>query len=245
MHTQNDAERFDKFFSSIFYQNVCKPGETLKFYDMCFAEYLPQDRSSCLLDFGAGLGYLTYWLKYNGYSNITSIDLSQEQCTMAKELNGVDVKYCPDTLAYLESNPGKFNAILMSDVIEHISKPMITVYLKALHRALVPGGLLILKTENVSSPTGIYQHHMDFTHEYNFVESSLRQVLLMCNFEDIKIKGESLGFSLRPWLWWKPIVRHLYWALLRVVYEAEQPRGRRNPTIYAKSLISCCRKPQA
>ena len=244
MENEYDKLKYEKYYSTIYSRsNMIDPRSTTRFYESCFGWGLPAERNLPVLDFGAGLGNLMFWLKQKGFSNVSGIDLSLEQCEMARKISNIEVQYCQDSLQYLREHPMAFNIIFMSDVIEHLPKSEMPKYLCAIHDALIPGGFLVLKTDNVSSPTGIYQHHMDFTHEYTFVESSLKQLLLMCSFEDVKMKGESIPWPRRPWLWWKPVVRHLYWWLLRLVYEAEQPRGVNNPTIFSKSLIACCRRP--
>jgi len=233
-----DTERFDNYYQSCFAETNVKTAEqTFDTYDRCFRTLLPSSREGKVLDFGAGLGNLTAWLKTNGFINIVSIDVSRDQCEAAAKL-GIDVRHVQDPLKFLNASENAFDVIFMSDVIEHIPKAEMIKYLKLLRACLREGGSIIIKTENVATPTGIYQHHMDFTHEYNFVDKSLKQVLLISGFNNVTVQGHSVKWPRRPWLWWRPILRFFYIECIKIIYSAEQPRGSNNPKIYSNSLIA-------
>lgn len=233
-----EVEKFDNYFQSCFSGTKLRsPEQSFDYYKRCFEWLLPADKNCRLLDFGAGLGNLSLYLMSRGYDNVISIDVSKDQCAAAKEF-GANVMHVPDSLGYLLRMKGSFDVIFMSDVIEHIPKAKMLDYLAAARVALVDDGMIVVKTENVSSPTGIYQHHMDFTHEYNFVEKSLRQLLMMAGFREVEIRGHSMPWPRRPWLWWKPIVRMIYIGLIKLIYAAEQPRGDNNPRIFSNSLVA-------
>ncbi len=240
--SRNDSA---KLIYEHYYQNIIStaqnpdPRSTLHFYDDCYGWSLPTDKQIKILDFGAGTGKLMFWLKERGYLNVVGVDLSPEQAQMAKTLSGQDVTQVDDPLQFLGQNKG-FGLIFMSDVIEHISKWDQPSYLNAMHGALELGGQLVIKTENISSPVGVYQHSMDYTHEYNFTELSLRQLLLSTGFKDIQIRGERYPWSWRPVNIKRAIVRGIWFWLLKQLYDAERPSGN-NPTIFSKSLICVCR----
>ncbi len=237
-------ELYDRYYSTCFQKTkMLDPRQTLRFYDACFEWCLPKEKNLSVLDFGAGLGNLMFWLKSKGFNDVSGIDISKEQCEMAKKISQMNVEFCLDPLAYLESHKENYAMIFMSDVLEHIPKREMLIYLKSIFSALKPGGIFVVKTDNISSPTGLYQLYMDFTHEYCFTEQTLAQLLGISGFEQIIIKGEPMFWTKRPWNWWKPVVRQLYWLLLRILYEAEQPRGERNPRIFSKSLIARCNRP--
>jgi 2-polyprenyl-3-methyl-5-hydroxy-6-metoxy-1,4-benzoquinol methylase len=229
---------FDNYYESCFSETRLQSvDQSFDTYERCFSGLLPNVKAAAILDFGAGLGNLTAWLERNGMSDIVSIDISRDQCEAARKL-GVNVKHISNPLAFLKTKVDTFDVVFMSDVIEHLPKHEIIAYLRAMRACLKENGYLVIKTENVATPTGIYQHHMDFTHEYNFVDKSLKQVLLMSGFKDIMIIGHSMKWPKRPWLWWKPIVRMIYINLIKLIYAAEQPRGTNNPQIFSNSLIA-------
>jgi 2-polyprenyl-3-methyl-5-hydroxy-6-metoxy-1,4-benzoquinol methylase len=244
----NDEQeiRYEKYYSTVFSKTKLKgPEQTFDFYNRCFTWCLPSKKQDKILDFGAGLGNLTAWLHNKGYQNTVSVDLSREQCIKAKEICNVTVEHISNPYEYLCSQESTFDAIFMSDVIEHIPKTELISTLTALKKCLKPGGFISIKTDNVSTPTGIYHHHFDFTHEYTFVERSLSQLLKICDFEKVEIRGHSMAWPKRPWNWWKPVVRWMYIGLLKIVYEAEQPRGDNNPQIFSVNLIARAYRPRA
>lgn len=233
---------YDKYYSNIIStaQNP-DPRSTLAFYDACYGWCLPANKSVRILDFGAGTGKLMFWLKERGYSDVIGVDLSKEQTEMAQKLSGQTVQQTSDPLQFLASQSG-LDLIFMSDVIEHIPKWDQPTYLKAMHTAMGSNGQLVLKTENIASPVGLYQHSMDYTHEYNFTELSLRQLLLSVGFVDVQIRGEQYPWSWRPVNIKRAMIRKIWFWLLKQLYDAERPSGN-NPTIFSKSLICNCRKP--
>lgn len=236
--TQMENEKFDNYFQTCFVETELKSAEqSFDHYRRCFTWLLPVDPKCKILDFGAGLGNLTIWLNSLGYTNIVSVDISKDQCDAAHEF-GVEVIHVPTPLDFLRNRLDTFDVIFMSDVIEHIPKSQMISYLEAAKSALHDNGYVAVKTENVSSPTGIYQHHMDFTHEYNFVEKSLKQLFKIVGFREIEVRGHSMPWPRRPWLWWRPVFRFLYVGIVKAIYAAEQPRGKNNPRIFSNSLIA-------
>jgi len=106
-----------------------------------FAGWLPVDRSASVLDMGCGAGNFLFTLQQLGYSNLTGVDLSPEQVTLARQ-------WCPeakvieaDVFDVLKGNPDHFALISGLDIIEHFRKDEVLPFLELVHGALLPGGV--------------------------------------------------------------------------------------------------------
>lgn len=82
-----------------------------------------------ILDFGCGHGMFVSDLKKAGYANAVGYDAYNDYYSRLPETN-------------------KFSIVTMTEVIEHISHPF--AELKWIHKALVPGGCLMIETSFVN-----------------------------------------------------------------------------------------------
>ena len=105
---------------------------------------------SHVLEIGCATGYMTEYLARDKQCRVLGIEPVQEQAELARQ-RGLEVITglidAPDILGQLLAHTqkhGLFEAIFMSQVIEHIADPATT--LRALKGLLNPGGHLIIST---------------------------------------------------------------------------------------------------
>jgi 2-polyprenyl-3-methyl-5-hydroxy-6-metoxy-1,4-benzoquinol methylase len=132
-----------------------------KYFDDEMRELIrPNDR---ILDFGCGPGTLTARLLQFS-DEITGVDISQEFIRLAQGKNGVEGKKIDfkqidgnnlDCLTAL----GKFDVVLMFDVVHHLENPTHT--LSNLSNCLKEGGILAIFEPNCLSPAIFIMHLMD------------------------------------------------------------------------------------
>jgi SAM-dependent methyltransferase len=236
-------EAYRNYFRTHFgkYQSL-DPADTLGSYSASFSAALPSDKAARILELGSGLGKFAYFLKKSGYTDVTCVDISAELAALAKKHSGVDVLVVAEPMDFLRAQPeNSYDRVFILDVIEHIRKEKVLEYLALIRRALKPGGVLHLTTENIASPVGgRIQQYLDFTHEYNYSEVSLRQTLEIAGFSKIDIHGQPEYFyGIRSVLYW--LARKVLYGIYRVVYEVERP-GMVNPVIYSKELAASAAK---
>ncbi len=236
-------EAYARYFKSHFnrYQSL-DPNDLFEYYEQNVKSSLPMDPNAKILEIGAGLGKFSHYLKKCGYTNVTSIDISAELAQLAKQHAGVDVTVVDDPAVFLEAQTaGSYDTVCMFDVIEHMRKESVVAFLLLIHRVLKPAGTFHVSTENMASPVGgRIQHYLDFTHEYNFSEISLRQVLDIAGFSEITIAGMRENITgIRSLLLWT--ARRLLFAIYRFVYFIER-QGMVRPTIFSKELIASAKK---
>jgi len=154
-------------------------------WDKSFSQYLPASRTSHIADLGCGDGSLLWWIQNRGYTNTVGIDISQEQIDLASSL-GVQNIICGDVFKFLEENKKSFDALIMRDMLEHLSKSEIFTVLKLMSEALRPGGRLIVQVPNGASPFFGAIRYGDITHELAFTPSSLSQLFRNFPFTDFE-----------------------------------------------------------
>jgi len=125
--------------------------------------------------------------------------------------------------------------------LEHIPKDIIIDFLSTLRAGLKDDGVLIVNVPQVAGLTTVYSRYIDFTHQQVFTEMSLRQVLMMAGFEDIRFVAEKwplkwtpkhLSYRFARWTWHK---------ILRLIYFIEMP-GEKHPTYLQTRLMAVAKK---
>lgn len=168
---------------------------------------LPKDRSVKILDIGCGYGSLIYYLKKQGYQNLSGIDVSEGQVKVAHELGITEVMQ-GDLISFLLEHKNSFDVILGIDIIEHFSKDELVDLISLIHEALTPEGMALFRTPNLDAPFASIFANGDFTHE-NFLNAySANQVFTSCGFSHVEVIASHLqvqGFL-------KEIIRKIVWA---------------------------------
>lgn len=161
-----------------------------------------------VLDLGCSTGVMAEQLRGAGYE-VEASDLSPYACERVRALlPGLPV-YCGAIADYAGRLHGRFDAITMMDVIEHI--PDVAEALRDLHLMLKPQGWLFLRTPTLSSP---FYHAAEWSyrlsgHRYRrallrayhaehlvfFDETSITRILHDFGFEVMDISPDPLLWS--------------------------------------------------
>jgi SAM-dependent methyltransferase len=108
--------------------------------------HVENKKAAKILEIGSGLGYLTYALNKADYK-VIGLDVSQTAVDEAAKTFG-DNYICKDLFEYSESNPGSYDIVILTEVIEHVGKPL--NFISAIIKLLKPGGRAIITTPNKS-----------------------------------------------------------------------------------------------
>ncbi|MDO8586660.1 MAG: class I SAM-dependent methyltransferase [Armatimonadota bacterium] len=106
----------------------------------------PPGKNRRVLDIGCGEGIFLDLMRGRGWE-VSGVELGAESSRVAREDRGLDVT--TGNLSDLRAEPGSFEAIVMSHVLEHLSDPM--EQLRRVGELLAPGGLLWLSLPNYGS----------------------------------------------------------------------------------------------
>jgi SAM-dependent methyltransferase len=105
---------------------------------------LPLPPGGRLLDFGCGSGDLLQEMHQRGW-RVTGLDLSPLVVRHIREQLGLTA--FAGTLPHPELRPGTFEAVTMSQSLEHLHDPLCA--LREAHRLLVPGGRIAITVPNI------------------------------------------------------------------------------------------------
>jgi 2-polyprenyl-3-methyl-5-hydroxy-6-metoxy-1,4-benzoquinol methylase len=115
-----------------------------RMYDASWSRPIPTDRGAVILDVGCGTGSLVWWLQQRGYAAAEGIDVSAEQIEIAARL-GVHNVAVADLAEHVGERPGRYDILILRDVLERLERPRILQTLDLCREALRPGGVLLVQ----------------------------------------------------------------------------------------------------
>jgi SAM-dependent methyltransferase len=211
------------------------------YWEWCEHKFLPLldglDRGGRVLELGCGPGYMLDFLKRHGFTNAEGIDVSDEQVRRAAE-RGLTARVA-DVFEALASEESSLEAVIAIDFVEHFSRDEVLRLFPAVHRALRPGGLLLLQTPNGEGLFSGSVVHGDLTHLTIFTAESLAQALRLAGFHDLAFQETGpvpRGIKER--------LRVLLWKLVKLAANTIRriEHGKRQE-LWTENIICSCRKP--
>jgi SAM-dependent methyltransferase len=186
-----------------------------RIYDQLIADWLPESREAKIYEVACGVGIVLRWLRERGYQNVSGSDSSEEQIAMALAL-GLPARLA-DSLAELAQFPAvSCDCIIGFDFYEHLPKEVMLDFFAESYRTLKPGGRLILRGPNGSSPVVGAALFNDITHQWCLTPTAFFAVLRMIGFRDVFFRDDVLA-SIEHHRWWKVPVARCAQALLRAL----------------------------
>ncbi len=167
-------------------------------------------KSARILDIGCGSGSFLKALSEHGYTEITGIDLSEEQVKLAHQLGVTQVQQ-GDLVEFLNAAEHKFDLISGMDIIEHFTKNELVDLLHLIQNYLNPGGIAIFRTPNLDAPMATVYANGDFTHENYMNASSAQQVMMACGFEKVQVFESNMQIPNAL----KEIIRKVVFSILK------------------------------
>jgi len=110
-----------------------------------------------------------------GYHHAEGIVVSPEQVALAHAQSLPQVRL-GDLLTLLANGDVAWDAVVATDVLEHLDKEEVLHTFDSVARGLRPGGVFLARLPNAGRPFGGSIHYRDFTHGTWFTERSIRQV---------------------------------------------------------------------
>jgi SAM-dependent methyltransferase len=154
-----------------------------RFYAYLLGDHMPPDRSAEILDVGCGMGFALDALRAMGYTKLRGIDLDEGQLAACRAKN-LSAELVVDSVAYLHSEAGRYDTVLLLDVLEHVPVAHQPEFCEAIWASLKRGGTLVLTVPNANSALAARWRYIDFTHHSSFTEHSLEYVLGGAGFSD-------------------------------------------------------------
>jgi SAM-dependent methyltransferase len=129
--------------------------------DLNYAPWLPADRDAAVLDVGCGPGRVLAFLAARGYRRIEGFDRDPEAVRLAQSRVAVPVTVEDDWHRFLAARAGAFDLVVLKDVIYYIPRDQAIDALRAVRRALRPGGRVIIEVFNGAAYTGPFVAYKD------------------------------------------------------------------------------------
>jgi len=127
--------------------------------------------------------------------------------------------------------------ITLNDVLEHVPKNGTVSPLRAVFDALQPGGSGIVNVPQVSGLTSIFSRYTDFTYETLFTEMSLKQVLSLAGFSEIRFISQKWPLKWTPRHLAYRLARLPWYGVLKLIYTIESS-GERHPRSFQVRLVA-------
>jgi len=141
-------------------------------------------KSMSVLEIGCGTGLFLAYPREKGVSEFLGIDRdSHLRGYLPQGLEDHFIEGDIQTFLEAENEGRHFDRIALFDVLEHFTPIEGLGLLTGLKKILRPGGRVIIRVPNVSSPWGLQYQYGDLTHRTAFTPESLRQLAQSAGFD--------------------------------------------------------------
>jgi len=236
---RKSKEKFEKYHET-FYEDLHGWRDyelTSAGFGSWYYDCIPEDKNARILDIGCGDGKFLFFLQQKGYSAIEGVELSSQQAEEARKYVKCPIHVVDDTSVFLREHSSNYQMIAMNDILEHIPKKETLSFLEAVLAALRPGGNAVINVPQVSGFTSLFCRYNDFTHETIFTEMSLKQVLSLAGFSDIRFIRQKWPLKLTPRHLAYRLARFLWYGILKLIYTIESP-GEKHPSSFRVRLVA-------
>lgn len=212
-----------------------------KYFHKNYQPFLPKDKTARIVDLGTGLGHFLFFLQRAGYTNILGVDVGNEVIEFCRRRNFPVVE--DEIIHYLQSHNEPVDAFVLSDVMEHQQKDQMWQILELIKKRLTPGGVVLIKVPNMGNPLlGNDSRWLDITHEVGFNENSMRQVLFMAGYTNVKVIGPDIYVTNNPVL---NIAGRIITGILdKLFFLIFLIYGRTETSIFSKNILAAAYKPK-
>lgn len=159
-----------------------------------------------VIEIGCNKGFLLKALQNKGFSNLSGIDLCQEDLELARKRTSLKTLENEDLFNILAKN--RYDLIISKDVMEHIAKERQEEFVELIFKSLNDGGMALIQVPNMDWLMSNHERYMDFTHEVGYTRESLAD-LFRIYFRKVSVlpvsyiflnskKNKFLGAVVRP-----------------------------------------------
>jgi SAM-dependent methyltransferase len=166
-------------------------------FDREFQKPAQADAAMRILEVGCGTGIFLRYLQKRGFTQVLGIDSDMGLAPVLADLppDWVRLGDSPAILAALAD--ASFDRICLFDVAEHIELPMLLGLMAELKRLLAPGGRIVMRVPNCSSPWGMKAFFGSFDHVTAFTPERMEELAAATGFTLVSVFGSDTGRGLR------------------------------------------------
>jgi SAM-dependent methyltransferase len=209
-----------------------------RYYRHNFLPHVPAHREAEILVVSCGPGYLVKLLNDHGYRNVLGIDSDPAKLEHAtrRNLNCRLERAFP----FIQRQHERFDGIVCEQELNHLTKHEMLEFLRLCRNSLRPRGVLIVYGLNGANPiTGAEALAQNIDHFNTFTEYSLRQILELAGFRDVRV------FPLELYVFYGNPLNYVGLALtgaLSLVFRICFKLYGKSNTIFTKKIGAVCRK---
>ncbi len=186
-------------------------------FDREFLRASAADPGMSVLEIGCGTGIFLRYLVRRGFSRILAVDSDAGLAPVLADLAGLDIRFTDAAALVASLPPAGFDRIALFDVAEHIPLDALCALMRSLRPLLSPGGRIVLRVPNCSSPWGMKAFFGSFDHVTAFTPERFEELAAATGFRVVRQFGSDTGTGLR-----KLAQTVLHWGLSRcLVYRPD------------------------
>ncbi|MGH7549843.1 MAG: methyltransferase domain-containing protein [Gemmatimonadota bacterium] len=210
-----------------------------QYYRHNFLPHLPEDREAGILIVSCGPGYLVNLLAEQGYRNVLGIDSDPAKIEHARQRQ-LDCQV-ERAFPFLQGRSDEFDAIVCEQELNHLTIDEMIVFLKRCREALRSGGTLVVYGLNGANPlVGAENLAHNIDHFNTFTEYSLKQVLELAGFQEVRL------LPLKLYVFWKNPLNYVGWAttgVFSLAFRVTYALYGKSARIMTKKIAATARKP--
>lgn len=169
-----------------------------------FAPIVAELQTRTALDLGCGTGLSVAALRRLGIDAVgVERDARLAAVCRARDLPVIETD---DLVGALAARRDGLGLVVLFDVLEHVPHDAQLPLLRAARDAIGPGGVLVVKVPNASSPVASHRRYGDWTHTSSFTVGSLEFLLRNAGFGVVEIRYPPRRRR-PPLRLWRPAVR--------------------------------------
>lgn len=149
------------------------------------------------LEIGPGLGEFEGYLNDIGIFDADIADNDEYVLDYVSKRYRIGIPFLTNNIAQIDKKLGKYNFILLMQVLEHMPVSEYSKALRILYNHLEKNGYLVVVVPNGNNPLGLIERYADLQHTGCFTEPSLRDLVGLTGIKNYQI--EIKGYAIPPY----------------------------------------------
>jgi 2-polyprenyl-3-methyl-5-hydroxy-6-metoxy-1,4-benzoquinol methylase len=143
------------------------------------------NQTKSILEIGPGLGEFVSYLNSKGFNNIDIVDNDESILVYNKSKYKINTTFKANRLIAIEKDLSSYDAIVLTQVLEHIPKSQYKEFLTVLYDHLKNDGTIIITVPNMGNPFTTCELYADLTHQNGFTNISLIELVSTCKLKNV------------------------------------------------------------